>query len=99
MDHPLHAGLAGGRADRYVHRPGRDPHHAPHERVTPMKKKTVWAASPYLVWMVAFIAAPLAIVLYFAFTDKAGHFTLANIMGLGAYPCGQVMSQFLQLEQ
>lgn len=50
-----------------------------------MKKKTVWAASPYLVWMVAFIAAPLAIVLYFAFTDKAGRFTLANIMGLGAY--------------
>lgn len=50
-----------------------------------MKKKTVWAASPYLVWMTAFIAAPLAIVLYFAFTDKAGRFTLANITGLGAY--------------
>ena len=25
------------------------------------------------VWMVAFIAVPLAIVVYFAFTDKAGH--------------------------
>ena len=30
-------------------------------------------------------AVPLAIVVYFAFTDKAGHFTLENIMGLGAY--------------
>ena len=48
-------------------------------------KKTKWTASPYLVWMVAFIAVPLAIVVYFAFTDKAGHFTLENIMGLGAY--------------
>ena len=46
-------------------------------------KKTKWTASPYLVWMVAFIAVPLAIVVYFAFTDKAGHFTLENIMGLG----------------
>ena len=48
-------------------------------------KKTKWTASPYLVWMGAFIAVPLAIVVYFAFTDKAGHFTLENIMGLGAY--------------
>ncbi len=48
-------------------------------------KKTKWTASPYLVWTVAFIAVPLAIVVYFAFTDKAGHFTLENIMGLGAY--------------
>ena len=38
-------------------------------------KKTKWTASPYLVWMAAFIAVPLAIVVYFAFTDKAGHFT------------------------
>ena len=42
-------------------------------------------AVPYLVWIVAFIAAPLAIVLYFAFTDKAGQFTLENIMNLGQY--------------
>ena len=48
-----------------------------------MKQKA--GASPYLVWMVAFVAIPLAIVIYFAFTDKAGHFTMANIMGLGAY--------------
>lgn len=42
-------------------------------------------ASPYLVWMVAFIAVPLCIVVYFAFTDKSGAFTLENIMGLGRY--------------
>lgn len=47
------------------------------------KKKSL--ASPYLVWMVVFIVAPLAIVIYFAFTDKAGAFTLANIMELGQY--------------
>lgn len=48
-----------------------------------IKKKSL--ASPYLVWMVAFIAVPLCIVIYFAFTDKNGAFTLANIMALGQY--------------
>ena len=47
-----------------------------------MKSKA--GASPYIVWMVVFVAVPLAIVVYFAFTDKAGSFTLENIMGLGA---------------
>lgn len=42
-------------------------------------------ASPYLVWMVAFIAAPLLIVLYFAFTTREGRFTLENLTGLGDY--------------
>ena len=48
-----------------------------------LKKKSL--ASPYLVWMVAFIAAPLCIVVYFAFTNQNGTFTLENIMGLGQY--------------
>ena len=48
-----------------------------------MKSKA--GASPYIVWMVVFVAVPLAIVVYFAFTDKAGSFTLENIMCLGAY--------------
>ncbi len=47
--------------------------------------KSKLGASPYLVWMVAFVAVPLAIVVYFAFTTKDGAFTLENIMGLGAY--------------
>ena len=42
-------------------------------------------ASPYLVWMIVFVAVPLAIVVYFAFTDKSGAFTLENLTGLGAY--------------
>ena len=42
-------------------------------------------AAPYLAWMVLFIAAPLAIVVYFAMTDKAGDFTLENLMSIGRY--------------
>ncbi len=47
------------------------------------KKRSL--AAPYLVWMAAFIAVPLAIVVYFAFTDNTGSFTLENIMSLGMY--------------
>ena len=43
------------------------------------------AASPYLVWMVIFIVAPLLIVAYYAFTDASGKFTLENIMAIGRY--------------
>ncbi|MEE0678636.1 MAG: ABC transporter permease [Ruthenibacterium sp.] len=35
--------------------------------------------------MVVFVAVPLAIVVYFAFTTRDGAFTLENITGLGAY--------------
>ena len=48
-----------------------------------MKSKA--GASPYIVWMVVFVAVPLAIVVYFAFTTRDGAFTLENITGLGAY--------------
>ncbi len=48
-----------------------------------LKKKRL--AAPYLIWMTVFIAVPLCIVIYFAFTDKSGAFTLENIMGLGQY--------------
>ena len=48
-----------------------------------MKSKA--GASPYIVWMVVFVAVPLAIVVYFAFTTRGGAFTLENITGLGAY--------------
>ncbi|MEG2053551.1 MAG: ABC transporter permease [Oscillospiraceae bacterium] len=43
------------------------------------------SASPYLIWMVIFIVCPLAMVVYFAFTDKTGAFTMQNIAGLGEY--------------
>ncbi len=42
-----------------------------------MKSKS--AAAPFAVWMLIFTIVPMAIVLYFAFTDADGHFTWANI--------------------
>ena len=50
-----------------------------------MKLKSKICAAPYLVWMVAFIVAPLLMVIYFAFTDKEGHFTMENLSGLSQY--------------
>lgn len=37
------------------------------------------AAAPHVVWAVLFIIAPLIFVVYYAFTDKNGSFTFANI--------------------
>jgi len=48
-----------------------------------MRNKTL--AAPYLVWMAIFTVIPLGIVFYFAFTDGAGAFTLANIDNIGNY--------------
>lgn len=42
-------------------------------------------ASPYIVWSAIFIVVPLFIMLYFAFTDKNGDFSLANISAIGMY--------------
>ena len=50
-----------------------------------MKLKSRICAAPYLVWMVAFIVAPLLMVVYFAFTDGSGHFTWTNLSGLSQY--------------
>jgi len=57
-----------------------------------MKNKTKYrswleraAASPHIVWSVMFIVAPLLFVVYFAFTDYSGNFTLNNIVYLSSY--------------
>lgn len=42
-------------------------------------------ASPHIVWSAIFIVVPLIMVIYYAFTDKSGAFTLANITRLGDY--------------
>ncbi|WP_395150492.1 ABC transporter permease [uncultured Allofournierella sp.] len=42
-------------------------------------------SAPYLIWMIFFIAAPLAIVVYYAMTDQSGRFTLQNLMTIGRY--------------
>ncbi len=41
--------------------------------------------APYIVWSVLFILAPMLMVVYYAFTDRAGNFTWANITALTAY--------------
>ncbi len=43
------------------------------------------AAVPHTVWTVMFIVAPMLFVLYFAFTDNEGNFSLSNITELSSY--------------
>jgi spermidine/putrescine transport system permease protein len=50
-----------------------------------MNKKTLIqkaAAAPHIVWSVLFIIAPLIFVMYYAFTDKEGSFTISNFTEL-----------------
>lgn len=44
-----------------------------------------FAAVPHIVWALLFIIAPLIFVIFFAFTDTYGNFTLDNITMLGSY--------------
>ena len=60
-----------------------------------MKKRSVFeriAGAPYLLWSAIFIIAPLLFVVYFAFTDRNGAFTLENITSLTSYSHTFVMS-------
>ncbi len=50
------------------------------------------ASVPFALWSVIFILAPLAFVVYFAFTDRNGGFTLENITSLTQYSGTFVMS-------
>ena len=50
------------------------------------------AGAPYVVWSALFIIAPLLFVIYFAFTDRNGSFTLDNITSLSSYSETFVMS-------
>lgn len=43
------------------------------------------AAYPYLIWAMAFVAVPLGLVLYFAFTDLHGDFSMENLIIAGRY--------------
>lgn len=43
------------------------------------------AAAPHIFWAVLFIIVPLLIVVYYAFTDDGGGFTMENIFGLTEY--------------
>ena len=48
-----------------------------------MRSKT--AAAPFALWMTLFTVIPLGIVLWFAFTDEQGQFTLSNLSSIGEY--------------
>ena len=48
-----------------------------------MRSKT--AAAPFALWMVLFTVIPLGIVLWFAFTDSTGQFTLSNLSSIVEY--------------
>lgn len=43
------------------------------------------ASYPYVAWALLFIAIPLGLIIYFAFTDSAGAFTFENIIQAGRY--------------
>ena len=43
------------------------------------------AAAPHIVWAVLFIVLPLIIVVFYAFTDENGAFTLSNLASLKNY--------------
>lgn len=50
-----------------------------------MKSNSKLLTAPYTVWMTVFIVVPMILVAWFAFTDKAGAFTLENILSVGQY--------------
>ena len=47
-----------------------------------MKNRKNLLAAPYSVWAIGFIVIPLVLVIYYAFTDKTGSFTLDNIIAI-----------------
>ncbi len=50
-----------------------------------MKSDSKLLSAPYTIWMAIFIVLPMLLVGYFAFTDKAGNFTMENILSVGQY--------------
>ena len=52
-------------------------------------------AYPYFVWMTLFTVVPLLIVVYYAFTDGNGAFTMENLASISGY--GSVFARSLLL--
>lgn len=48
-------------------------------------KKGYLSATPFALWMALFTIVPLGVVLWFAFTNDSGQFTLENIWAIGDY--------------
>ena len=52
------------------------------------KKRSIMhsiAAAPHVFWAILFIVLPLIIVVFYAFTDEVGKFTLDNLASLKNY--------------
>ena len=54
-------------------------------------------SSPHVVWAIIFILVPLALIVYYAFTDAAGSFSLQNIANLSKYTDTFILSIWLGL--
>ncbi|MBQ5814291.1 MAG: ABC transporter permease, partial [Clostridia bacterium] len=42
-------------------------------------------AIPYVFWMAVFVVVPLLLIVFYAFTNEAGSFTLSNFAEMGSY--------------
>ena len=51
-------------------------------RLLQLKNKSTLLAAPYSVWAIGFILIPLVLVIFYAFTNKTGSFTLDNIIAI-----------------
>lgn len=49
------------------------------------RTRTRLLSAPYTVWVTVFIVVPMLLVVWFAFTDRTGQFTLENILSVGQY--------------
>lgn len=49
-------------------------------------------SAPYILWSVIFVIAPLIMVIYYAFTDRTGAFTLENVKSIGDYSSTFILS-------
>lgn len=49
-----------------------------------MLKNKKLLAGPYLVWSIGFIVIPLAMIIFYGFTNKSGAFTLENITAIAS---------------
>ena len=55
------------------------PRAAQHKKSSRIGLLQRYAAAPHIVWSVLFVIAPLIFVVYYAFTDALGAFTLTNV--------------------
>lgn len=46
--------------------------------------KKTWLSGPYILWMIVFILLPLFMIVYYAFTNQQGAFTIENVTAIFA---------------